>query len=333
MQPIIAIVGLLVTVGVACGQDAIFTWTGEGGDDLWTTSDNWRDESNNHGVPDAGDRAVLDGAGEVAIIEGTDSITVETIEISNASAGILIEADGDDNGSLTLTNHACILVPTCTYFNSELDGEIELEDEATLAFTTGNHTFTGTGAVVSDVDNTPTAGGGNITIAASIFFRNGNSSGRTAIQGAFRMTGAGKFINDGSVEAVSETPGDTDIDYLIVDVDTIEDTEDAIWLTNCEAQLRFKNNACLLGDFDDVGITSSGPGGSFAFDDSVVHTRGTYIRLGCGDLSFFNDGEFAFGAQDTADCDVNTSLVSGTCDEEGDIKDADADSRSNSCGA
>lgn len=110
MRLVIGIVGLLVTVGVTCGQDAIFTWTGEGANDNWTNSDNWRDESNNHGVPDAGDRAVIDGASEVAIIRNIDSITVETVDVTGK---ILIKADGDDNGTLTLTNHDCGLVPTC----------------------------------------------------------------------------------------------------------------------------------------------------------------------------------------------------------------------------
>ncbi len=46
----------------ALGQSGdIFTWTGEGNDNLWTTSQNWRDASGNHGVPGFGDRAVIDG--------------------------------------------------------------------------------------------------------------------------------------------------------------------------------------------------------------------------------------------------------------------------------
>jgi len=193
MRPITGIVGVVLSAGVACGGDT-FTWTGDGGNDLWVNPQNWSDSNGNTGVPGAGDRAVIDGDNETAVINNTNSITVDTIEISNDSAKILIQADGTNNGKLTLTNHDCGLVPVCADYNSILDGVIELEDKATLAFTTRSHTISGTGAILSPVDNTSLPGdGGQITIASGIFFKNGKTGAHTTIRGALTIGGGGRF--------------------------------------------------------------------------------------------------------------------------------------------
>ncbi len=292
-----------------------FTFVGED-NDFWTDEDAWEDEDNDPGVPGAGDRAVIDpGSAKTVIIRGMDSITVETVEVGDLGT-ILIEADGDDNGTLTLTNHVCGLVPTCASFNSILDGVIELESEATLAIETGNHTISGDGAILAPVDNTATSGGGQITIASGKFFKNGKTDAHTGIRGALTISGAGRFINDGLVEAVQDDTGDAgDVDYVIIDVGIMEDTSDASWVTNCMAQMVFRSGGCLEGDFDDVGVTN-GNGGSFLFDGATVHTKGVYTRLGCGEIAYADSGEFAFQALvEGDDCvDLSTSnIFSGQC--------------------
>ena len=126
------------------------------------------------------------------------------------------------------------------------------------------------------------------------------------------------FINDGTVEAETDNAGNVDTDFLIVNADIIEDTADAKWVTNCQAQLKFLNNACLEGDFFDLGITG-GPGGEFSFA-AIVHTRGIYSRDGCGSIFLPDGGEFAVAdVVDDMNCALNTTLITSTCNGVGQI--------------
>lgn len=313
MRRILAIIGAAIGTGSACADT--ITWTGNGADNLWINPANW-----DTGVPGAGDRAVLDDDLEIAVIRNIDNITVETVEISNEGAGILIQADGTDNDSLTLTNHACQFGASCGLVSSIVDGVIELEAEATLAFTTRNHTISGLGGILSPVDNSGNAiDDGQITVASGITFRNGNSTnGHTAIRGALAISGDGAFLNDGLVEAIQDDPGDPgDTDFLFVSVAALDDTEDAIWTTNCQAQLKFTttSDTCLEGDFDTNGPGQDGSSGEFSFDGVKVHTQGDLVMTnGCLNLFLSNGAEFAVGGVvDQGGCELNTTVVSSTC--------------------
>ncbi len=318
----IFVAGIAVVTGVALGGDT-FVWAGTN-NATWKNLANWETTGGDPAprYPQAGDRAkIVTGAVDV---KGGDSMLCETVEIGD-EGGILIKTDA----TLSLTNHNCGLVPSCTSFNSILDGTIELEDDGTLAFTTGNHTVIGDGFILAPIDNSELTVGGRITIASGKFFQNGKGIAQTTIRGSLTISGAGRFINDGIVEAVQFDPDGSGVDFLVIDTAILDDTADATWFTNCQAMMVFKVGACLEGDFDDVGITN-GTGGAFVFEDVTVDTTGIYIRIGCGPLILIDDAQFAFSAQSSDDCDVDTDTVESVCAAE-DLESGDAVGGSIAC--
>ncbi len=315
MRVVTAVAGVLFAVGTSFGHVTI-TWVGGGGDDFWTNADNWDLDR----VPAATDRVVVTSGTGSPIIEATDSITVETVVIGK---DLLIKADATNVGSLTLTNHVCVLVPTCTYFNSVVDGTIELEMNATLAFTE-NHTVKGDGYIFC-IER----GGADIDIASGKFFRNELDHWDTitdeygGIRGILRINGPGKIINDGNIEAVGASSGDALYDSIVVDAIT-EDTADGRWIVNCESILEFKQSACLEGDFEVTGtlleVHDIDIGGTFAFDNDVlVYTLGYFIHECTFGLILGPDAEFGFAGQ-PGDCDVGITSAS-ECGDTLDVTD------------
>ncbi len=245
------------------------------------------------GVPGPGDRVVIV---DQDVCNLRQDATIETIVVGELNAfefasGVLVIGDptGTNAVTLTLTNHTCGIAPTCGNVHSIVHGTLELLPNAALSFTTQDHTISGNGQILSRESTNP-----EIRIAQGITFRNELDFFDTGplryggIRGALRILGPGRVLNDGIIQAVTLSFSDPNGDSIEIDAIT-EDTPDGRWIVNCEARMVFKQSAALEGDFEDLGETQNLTriGGTFVFDnDAVVLTCGSYIRLGCGGLSF-----------------------------------------------
>lgn len=183
---------MAVTVGIyiACGvqaEDKTFDFP----DGNFSDDGNWEP----FGAPESDDRIIIP-AGKICHVD--INATVETFEVRGE---LIIDAEK----TLTLVNHVCRLVPTCTVLDSVIAGfaTVELKDSSTLAIEDNNHTLSGDGQILSQDGNSP-----EITIASGLVLRNeldlwdpGNHLWG-GIRGALSILGPGTILNDGNIEAL-----------------------------------------------------------------------------------------------------------------------------------
>jgi hypothetical protein len=232
--------------------DAATQWTNPAGG-FWDVAGNW-----NNGVPDPNDVATfpeLEGAYTVTIRNASavaDSLSVHancTIEITHASNATKLTLSGS---------------------SSTINGDIYLKkSNSTLAFTTSNHTLSGSGKIVGEHNSA------QITVAAEADPGISLTSEIT-IEGALWIEGKaptgmedvdGTFVNNGLVHAnrANET--------LTIYRGTIEGSCDGEFkVATSDAKLQFCSG---VGDIEEtnMGCTFTQSAGTFDIDVNI-DTRG-----------------------------------------------------------
>lgn len=203
---------------------------------------------------------------------------VMTIDTSLTANCVHVETGGTltiaGNGRLTLTGPE----PSCLHGNLYLRPQGDAVSPV-LAFAITDHTITGSGKIKGESD---LAG---IEIASRVTLIN---QGR--ITGYLRITGPGRFLNEGSVTA--DGWGTLDIDVS----GGVDDNVRARWeVIAPDASLRFlEQPGCLEGNFTvTAGTLSAGSG--VGDDDIDVVTTGRLTQTG-GSVVAGVDDSFTFNA-------------------------------------
>ncbi len=198
------------------------------------------------------------GSGSVDVISSNTS--VDCIDVAGGG-NLKINA----NVTLTLTGPG----PSC------VDGTVILIGSGSrLAFTTNDHTVTGSGKI-KGLSNSA-----GIDIASGLTLTND-----LKITGRMQITGAGDFTNEGSVTA--DAPNGT-LDIQVTG--TIGDEAASSWAVKASgAMLRFlEEPACLQGDFT-VTAGTLRAGGDVGGDDVDVVTSGSLTHTGGKIIAGVND--------------------------------------------
>lgn len=263
-------IGILSAFVAGPAPADVFTFTGEGSpNDHWSVEENWRDSSNNHGVPGDEDRAIIPDDKHAYIVDG-ETFTVDTIDIQGGSGQIHIQ----DSGELILQNDDinCSFGVGCGD-GSTIDGQLYLETSdfgngpaGTLFFEVNDHIVSGDGAIISFEEQA------TIIVNDDLVFT--SRLDQLGIVGSMAITDGiaqvGLFRNEGIVHATPEF--DNEIKIVI----NIEDVVGAKWQAADCSKLTIFDSANLYGDFEDTGSF----GGVFEFHGEL-NTCGRYYRVGC----------------------------------------------------
>ena len=221
-KKLFAITLAVIVTGTSVSQGASTqTWTGLGGDNIWTTSGNW-----NAAVPVSTDTALFNSAGNsnTSISLSAASQPINTIQFDTANAaayslGVLASGDSfnfDAGGAISVTN----TVTTLQTINAavQTNGNLTITNSGTAAGglkLAGNITIGNSGmlTVTNTVANTTTLGG-NITEVpgqpAALSLQATPNNNNFVINGTNSYTG-GTTINvntgsAGSIQLATDSP-------------------------------------------------------------------------------------------------------------------------------
>src|ERR1051325_7947914 len=181
---------------------AAVSWTGQAGDNLWTTARNW----SNDAVPTSADDVTINVAGSPTINLNNSQQSVRSLDTSEnvkLSASTL-----EIDAGLTLSSGAVVTLTSSI-------GALSI-----LSFLNSNQTISGNGQIVFDGVGTASAlqSSGALTIGSGVTVRTGSGSGvlipdgsvfnegkiSAQTQGASIAIG-GSLINDGALESLNKS--------------------------------------------------------------------------------------------------------------------------------
>jgi len=192
----------------AFAEDSIITWTGNAGDGLWHTADNWTPER----VPGSGDTAVIPESQTV-------TVTADTTATLDCSGEVLVEAgahltltgtsylrDGmlGGDGNITITGNGSKL----HWSNGDIEGEGTFTIDPDIQLVIETDYIEDFGSYVSAVIELPLVNNGQIMVNRGYLYLVGGSEGSgtfTISDGAYLVFEegdyniGGNFVNEGYV--------------------------------------------------------------------------------------------------------------------------------------
>lgn len=275
----LALAACLIAAPAALGEAKTFDNESGGGDSMWNTSANWDPT----GVPVACDDVTIAADCFLNVDASVGSVTVSdginfTFDDDNVPTGHVLTVTGCGSQQFSTLSNATSII--------HLD-----ESASAIKFTTNDHVMLGLGSIAG------TNNAAQIDInAAGIDLRS-----EVDIKGFLIITGAGNFINAGSVEA--NAAGTLEINETLGNVDdlansSVVSSSSFRWaVTHASAVLLFDvEPGCLSGHFFvETGDLRVGAGA----DNLDVLTCGDLLMVGGRIIAGLNDS-FSFGVDKPA---------------------------------
>ncbi|HSU65344.1 MAG TPA: autotransporter-associated beta strand repeat-containing protein, partial [Tepidisphaeraceae bacterium] len=245
------------------------SWTGGGGDALWSDALNW---STNPGtVPGTGDTATfnsLAGAGGQVIDLGA-GVTVSTLQFSTPNAdSYTIGAGGAGSQTLTLNNGGAVTMNSKVANDELLNAAIVLgTDGSTQSFTFTNNSTTNslifagniTGSTGSGVKSLVVTGAGAVSISGAV---NNDASGTVALTksgtGTLTLTGANLYTGTTTVNGGTLDIGGGTSNGSISSSSALSLGGGTLTLTNTAGTTQTFNGATLTGGASFIKNTGNG---------------------------------------------------------------------------
>lgn len=248
---------------------SVSTWTGGGSDDYWSNSDNW-----DNGVPSGTDMAVIEGASDNVVLDG--SVSIYEFQMS----------DGTLSGPYTLNVQ---MTNSSFWSGGTITGGTELRLTGGVIFEIGGNVLLDNATLYNDAELNWTAG--NITLDNDAVIEN---DGTFDIQSDAQIldggNGANLLENTGTIQKTTAT-GNTDIQVSVNNSGTVDEQS---------GHLRFP-----AGDFTFVGVggavlgvTFSGativsPSESIGYASDITISGGSIV--GDGDIRLSGDSTWSAG--------------------------------------
>lgn len=260
---IIALTVCVALVGAGVVQADKCTFTASSGN--WDSASNWSCLAGGQQVPTAADLVIID-TGNTCTVNVSNAVADRIDVKSTATLNI---GTGNSN-KLTLDNDDDT--------DSTIDGTLNLDgSDSVLQINDNDHTFNGSGTIVGK-DNDA-----EISIAVGKELLSGANM---TIEGKLKITGAGRFKNNGFIHA--NTSG-----TILIDTVRIKDQSTAFWKISgsSSAVLQFDSGfgqvELLSGSFRIDTGTLDVDGKGFT-SDGKIDMRGGSIDVAAGAIATFN---------------------------------------------